>query len=538
MAGIKYLMKKHIGLFCALALLLVLVFSCLAVSLYKTGARFIYIVDDAYIHMALAKNFAQYGVWGVTKYEYNSLSSSLIWPLVLAGAYKIFGFHEIFSLILSVSSAVALISLFYFILRRYTSDLWIITASLILFILYIPVVPSVFTGLEHTLHAFLSVLFMYLSSVILSRDNVKIKDCLSIFVIAPILLSTRYEAIFLISTTAFLLMLRRQWKAAICLAVSGFIPVSAYGLISLAKGWYFFPNSVIIKGNMPQFSSLSAIIDSLGYGAVKNIVNQPYFYMLIILNLFFLFRMIKKYNSVWKIEAVMPIIFIAVMLMHLQFADTDSFTRYEVYFFSMGFTSLAVMVLNNISTMKMPRLDKSNILRFIVAAILVIFIFVPFEWRGRVYLMNIPTASSNIYHQQIQMSKFINKYFNGFCVALNDIGAVNCFADIKCVDLYGLADMEVAKAKLNGYYKTPVISSIVSAKDAKIAVVYDSWYYNYGGIPPQWIKKGNWSIKDNVVCASDTVTFYAIDPAYKDYLSNALAEFSKKFPAEIKYVIY
>ena len=41
-----------------------------------TGATLVYGLDDAYIHMAIAKNLARHGVWGVTPFHFASASSS------------------------------------------------------------------------------------------------------------------------------------------------------------------------------------------------------------------------------------------------------------------------------------------------------------------------------------------------------------------------------------------------------------------------------------------------------------------------------
>ena len=54
----------------ALVLLLVSVAALLACSLPRGGGRLVYALDDAYIHMAMARNLAEHGVFGVTRHAF------------------------------------------------------------------------------------------------------------------------------------------------------------------------------------------------------------------------------------------------------------------------------------------------------------------------------------------------------------------------------------------------------------------------------------------------------------------------------------
>ncbi|MGO9387121.1 MAG: hypothetical protein ACLPWD_03630 [Methanobacterium sp.] len=44
----------------------------LVISLRLNNGHFAYGLDDAYIHMSIAENFALHGVWGVTLYGFTS----------------------------------------------------------------------------------------------------------------------------------------------------------------------------------------------------------------------------------------------------------------------------------------------------------------------------------------------------------------------------------------------------------------------------------------------------------------------------------
>ncbi len=53
------------------------------------------------------------------------------------------------------------------------------------------------------------------------------------------------------------------------------------------------------------------------------------------------------------------------------------------------------------------------------------------------------------------MALFLKDFYAGNVVAANDMGAINYIADIRCLDLYGLASMEVADLKRAGGATTP-----------------------------------------------------------------------------------
>jgi hypothetical protein len=52
-------LREHWPLHAAIVLLLVLVYLVLDASLKQNGGNLVYPFDDAYIHMAIAKNFSQ-----------------------------------------------------------------------------------------------------------------------------------------------------------------------------------------------------------------------------------------------------------------------------------------------------------------------------------------------------------------------------------------------------------------------------------------------------------------------------------------------
>src|SRR5438552_1524631 len=131
----------------------------------------VYVLDDAYIHMAVAKNLAQHSVWGISQYGFSSATSSIAWPLLLAGAYLLFGPNEIASLLLNLVFATALVWVAYTILRSHKVQPAASLVALLAIVFATPLPPLIFTGLEHSLHALVTMAFVYLAArVIVNQD--------------------------------------------------------------------------------------------------------------------------------------------------------------------------------------------------------------------------------------------------------------------------------------------------------------------------------------------------------------------------------
>jgi hypothetical protein len=114
---------------------------------------------------------------------------------------------------------------------------------------------------------------------------------------------------------------------------------------------------------------------------------------------------------------------------------------------------------------------------------------------------------------------------------LNDIGAVNYLADIHCLDLMGLANAEVAAARHKHTYSVGDIDRLSKQTGTRIAIIYDAWFN--GGLPPEWIRIGRWTIPNNVNVGEDTVSFYAVNSAEAQYLIESLGNFSSQLPPEV-----
>lgn len=523
------LLKKNISLIASIGILWITVASLLIMSIKNNHGQIAYALDDAYIHMAIAKNFAQNGVWGITQYDFTSSSSSLLYTLLLSFIYFLFGVNEINPLILNVIFATLSIYVIYYLLKQNNIKESYIFVILQLIIFLTPLPALIFSGMEHTLQILITIPFVYISARVISDDKRNYKNYISLLALGILVTMVRYEGLFLLFIVSGLFILNNKWKFAIGLLASGFLPIVTYGIISLFKGWYFLPNSILLKGNTPMFS-ISGLIDFITVFIHKMIATTHIFVLVYAALILFIYQYSRQRK--WSDTTIMLSIFILTSIFHIMFASTGWFYRYEAYLVCLGIFVLAIGFREYLSQNMSIDLSKNIFPKYIAIILLLLIVTSPLTDRGFISLTQIPQATNNIYEQQYQMGLFLKQYYIGESVAVNDIGAVSFVGDVKTLDLIGLGNIEVAKLRMKNLYDTKKIQDLATENDVKIAIIYDHWFT--GGMPSDWIKVGQWTIPNNVICGGDTVSFYATNPEEEKKLEENLKMFSSKLPMDIK----
>ena len=523
------IIKKQLSLIISIVILWIITGILLVISFKQNQGHIVYAIDDTYIHMAIAKNFAQDGVWGITKFGFSSSSSSILYTFLIAVIYFITGVNEITPFILNVIFATFTLLLVYIIIRRYELNSFWSFVVLLSIIFFTPLPALIFGGMEHTLHIILTISFVYLSVIILSKDKANFLEYSFLLVLAFFVTAARYEGLLLIFVVSILFVLKKKWLYPSFLLIAGVAPLVIYGIISIMKGWFFLPNSVLLKSNVLLYPGATRFL----FHFFGQILQNPHIYVLVLVALLLLISQYKEQKSLWKDTTIMLIIFIATTLLHTFFARFGWFFRYEAYLVALGIVVVTINLKEYFLTRSSIHFDKSSLLKKVAIILVIIVIVFPLAQRGLNSLMITPQATNNIYDQQYQMGLFLKQYYFGENVAANDIGAVSYFGGVRLLDLEGLGSLEVAKTKINGIYNTKKINDLARQKEIKIALVYDRWYQKYGGLPSNWIKVGEWKIQNNVVTGGDTVSFYATSFEEENKLINNLAIFSSDMPKDI-----
>jgi len=525
--------RERAPLFAALSGLYLIVAATLAISLLRNHGHFIYSADDTYIHLAMAKHLAQAGVWGVTRQGFSSSSSSLLWTLLLAFSNLLIGVHSATPFLWNLVLAGAWLWVFDRELRRAGWSGKSLGLALMAAVLLMPLPPLVFYGMEHLLHALLSLVFAAGAARFLSQDRPTTTARLLLILLAPLLVLARYEGMFLLLVVGGLFWLKGRRRDALLLAGAGLLPVVVYGLISVAKGSYFVPNPVLLKGKSPDWSSVRGLLDYLFLSVSREMAFDPSMFVLLVLLLVFLYAELEKEPSVWKVPTLMAIITVATGILHLQASLARM--RYEAYLVGMAFSTLGLLLAPALPRLQLWPLRSRRIPQYLILLLLLFLGGLPLVRRALGPIYFTPGYTTNIYEQQYQMARFLNQYYSGAVVGMNDIGAINYYADLQSVDLWGLASIAVTRDLVNRNYHTRQIQEIAEQSRMKIAVVYDAWFnrLGIGGVPASWLKVGQWKITHNLTCGSDVVSWYAVDPAEQEALRTHLQAFAGELPKTV-----
>jgi hypothetical protein len=164
--------------------------------------------------------------------------------------------------------------------------------------------------------------------------------------------------------------------------------------------------------------------------------------------------------------------------------------------------------------------------------ILAFILLVPFVKRSDEAFTQTPAAMASVYEQMYQMGLFLERYYPGETVAINDIGAINYLADIRSVDVFGLGTKEVTSMIRKNTFDMPHLENLVKTRDIKIAALNNLWY-KQGRIPPSWIEVGRWEDDDTAFGNYKYAIFYAVDPSEEAELTAHLREFAPQLPSTV-----
>jgi hypothetical protein len=486
-------------------------------SIHHNG-QLVYPLDDAYIHMAISRNLAQHGVWGITRFGFSSTSSSILYTLLLSLFFLVLGTSIWIPFIVNYITAAFILYIFSKISLRFMTGTQALLLNFI-FILLVPIPGMVMLGMEHTLQILFCLLFAWTSYRKWSRETV---GNAAYYAFALFAVMARYESIFLIGLSALVwLFVFKNWKQFISLGICMALPIFVFGVYALSKGGYFFPNSLLVKSNFVG-STPMAYITELGKKVLANSILFPFVLVP------FIYWLVFPVRNIAQLKTAAAHLLLAVTALtataHLILANYGWLFRYEAYLVALSFLSIAI---------SWPQwrtfLSQRNRFSNALVAVMALILFFPMLVRVQV-LSFTNRAMANIGDQQVRIAGFVHQNFPDAGIAINDIGAISFFNDsIHVFDMEGLGTKEVIPVRK--HMDSSFLSNYVKTHKINIGIFYPHLYQ--GMIPSGWQQVGTWELTDNFVTGGSLVGFYAIDSSCREKLLESLKAYGQNLPPNV-----
>jgi hypothetical protein len=480
----------------------------------------------------MAQDLAAHATWGVTPGVYESASSSPAWTLLMAALFKTVSWRPVMlPLAVNIAAAVALLLAFARLqpLLQLRGGRGLALAALLPAALALPVLTMV--GMEPILLSLAALVVLVLLQRIVERcaSPLEWAGYLGLLTLLPLL---RFEGLFLAAGCAAGLALdawspareaytsaadraRRLLEAGLSVA----LPAATAGvtaLVNLAHGQYALPNPVVAKSALggggvasllPSFEGLSerlaadtllaALLAGLAAYLVISVLGGP--------------RRHRSLCLAWVIAAVA----------HCSFSLVGSFDRYQEYLV-VGGVFIALLVVADVASARWRP----------VAAALLVPALVVLPMHKYLLHQEIAVGANNVYEQQLQMATFLEGWYDGEAVAVNDLGLVAYRHRGPVVDLLGLGSIDVLRERKADAFDSAAMARVVSRNDVHVVVVYDTFFP--GMIPPGWTRVAQWRLsRRDISSGSPEVSWYAPTAADVPTLSARLHRFAPRMPAEV-----
>jgi len=479
---------------------------------HADGGHFIYALDDAYIHLALAENIAR-GHYGINAIEASSPSSSILWPFLLV-PFAGKAWHIYVPLFWNVLFGIAATCLIAGAIHRWPPQAdengrmaWGKQLLTALFVMLTANLASLtFLGMEHVLQVLIAICCAFGMMEALSGRRIP-NWCIAAAVIGP---AVRYEDLSLTVAIGLALWgLGERKKAGAVIALS-LIPLIGFSLFLRNHQLPMLPTSVMVKGGVySTHASLAHRLVRLVGGDLNQAITKSARWPVLVLFLVFV-------PIFWQ-ERVKArrYVFAGVLLvgiMHLALGRFGWFFRYEVY----ALILLTMILLRVLA--EQPR--------FLFGYFVLGLVFCAAPYIAALHAT--VTATHDVYGQQYQMHRFANDFY-GHDFAVNDLGMVSYQKPLGTyvLDVFGLASPEASRQ----VSKTPEwLDGIVKRHGVKLAMLYPEWF----DIPLNWIPVAKMCLdKTPMINDEQCMVFYSTSAEAEPEIRADLMRFEPTLPKRV-----
>lgn len=474
------------------------------------GGRFVYSLDDPYIHLAVSDQIRDLE-YGLNPGEGSTPSSSVLWPFLLAPTADT-PLHVWTPLLLNSIATLAIALLLLRLVRVAMPELAhrhprLSSAAIIALMLALNWIGVALTGMEHAAHVAAS-LAVGVGLMECAAGRRTPRYLLAGIALSPLL---RYEGLGVAVAATGLLVWWRHWRSAMAALVAGVVPLVVFSAVAVSSGLSALPSSVLVKSSVLGGSAISGVAS----GAIEAF-SQP---------LFVLVAAALVVPLLVRRDAVnVPLVLYALTVLagHAAAGRFGWFGRYELYAYAAVLPAVvwtARGLLAGGLTLRRPGLVAAAATALLVVAAL------PYE---RATALT-PLAAHDVYLQQAQMARFADEHWRE-PVAVNDVGLVGYEDPDYVLDLWGLANQEAREAR-QSEDGVAWVDRLVRRHGVSAAMIYEgeSWFPE---VPARWRRVARLSLSvPNVVLGGSEVSIVATTPQHARRLRAALERFAPSLPS-------
>jgi len=463
-----------------------------AAAIKEGEGSLVYSLDDTYIHMAIAKNMARHGVWGVNSTGFNSASSSLLWTLLLSGAYWLFGVNNWTPFLLNVVFGMAILYIADFYWRRFGAGILMRIVGGLGIIISVPLSTLPLMGMEHSLHLFLTLWFAGLATEELLAGELgeKERNRYMLPFLGALLGLSRYEGLFLIGIVALLLLCRKRFVRAFMTVAAAVLPLIGFSIISLLSNGFVLPNPVILKAAGPGLSLIKGLLRLPDKRDLLAWQQNPYFAFLLILGIALALLTLVVHRK-WRAPGfLLPVFLVAMIFLHFHYGFSPSFWvyRYSAYLIAFGIFAVIAFFPGPWNF----RGEWRSIAKIVAAvAVPVLVIGQAAEWQEGVFPRRELFGVRQNFLEHIGVAYFVRAIHPREPFVVNDIGAVCFFCDTEMLDMFGLGNAEPLRFRKETLAREKAaLDAWVRSKGSRIAILQVQWQEIVPRIPDTWTKAG------------------------------------------------
>ena len=513
------------------ALFIVITFAILAgVVFLETDGTFSYSLDDPYIHLALAENIL-HGHYGINMAEPSAPASSIIYPFLLAGTLAL-GLGQFGPLVINALASFGAVLALLDIVRgenRLVPTSQSLLAFAIVFIVMIAsnLLGVSFTGMEHALHIFTSLLV--LNGLIRAAETGRVPSWMvAALIVNPLV---RFEGLALSGAALLALIWLGHWRISVITGVVIAILVGGFMYWLTTMGLDPLPSSVLAKSSIMSsaldLGSIRSVAKAIAENFGKSLASASSMSLLIIAAFLLIVRPIARRPIDWRDpDLIVGFTVGASIVAHVCVGQFGWFMRYEIYAVIIGLSAIQY-------TWRVP------IKRFFMKIKLIPLGFIYLSFIGfmsQYWFTTVltPAASRSIYLQQYQMHRFVTEYYKR-PVAVNDLGWVSFENNHYVLDLWGLGSEKIRRLH---HQMTPTniefLDQLIKKNDRQLIMVHRDLFP---------IRPASWKLIGVLksepvfrVTFRREVTFYTTPLADKEKIQEELASFERTLPSGDRFI--